>query len=119
MTDHDFHIETEASVSIPAAAATRVWLAGELDSTAAGKLRDVLIDVVDARAAARILVDLDKVTFIDAAAISAILDGYLVAHHAGVALRLTNARGIVHHVFTALGMLALFIPDRHSGESRE
>ncbi|MFI5497061.1 STAS domain-containing protein, partial [Actinoplanes sp. NPDC051859] len=79
--------------------------------TASSTLRHVLINLVDAREATRILIDLDKVDFIDATAIGAIIDGYKAAHQAGTTLRLTNARGLVHDIFAALGMLTLFTTD--------
>ncbi|MFI5497292.1 STAS domain-containing protein, partial [Actinoplanes sp. NPDC051859] len=82
--------------------------------TASSTLRHVLINLVDAREATRILIDLDKVDFIDATAITAIIDGCKAAHQAGTTLRLTNAHGLVHDTFAALGMLTLFAADPRS-----
>ncbi len=54
------------------------------------------------------VIDMHRVTFIDCAAVSAILDAFAAASQIGIPMHLINARGIVLSVFELIGVPELF-----------
>ncbi|MDI6102745.1 STAS domain-containing protein [Actinoplanes sp. NEAU-A12] len=89
---------------------SRVQLAGEFDIDSRDELAGRLLGIVEADAAARIVVDLHQVTFIDSEAIGALIEGHLAADRAGIAFRLASADGVVKRVLTVVGLDYLFDP---------
>ena len=107
MNDEHFTITPEPAIDGDGAV-VRFRIAGELDMEARDPLRELLLDAVDSRTYAHIVIDLDQISFIDSEAINAIIDGYIAAQHAGITLRLQHANGIVRRVFDVIGFDHLF-----------
>lgn len=89
---------------------SRVQLSGEFDIDARDELAGHLRGAVEADDAARVVVDLGRVTFIDSEAIGALIEGHLAADRAGVAFRLAGPQGVVRRVLTVVGLDHLFEP---------
>jgi len=72
-----------------------VSLVGELDIAAGPRLRDALMEIGDSE----VVVDVSRLTFIDASGLSALLEARRRIHENGHGFRLTGAQGIVRRVF--------------------
>lgn len=82
-----------------------VYVAGEIDLATAGQLRGALLAVAAAEPpGARVRVDLERVTFIDAIGVGVLVRGHQAALGAGHELTVHNPRGIVKRVFDMLGV---------------
>ncbi|BCJ53083.1 hypothetical protein Asp14428_45580 [Actinoplanes sp. NBRC 14428] len=99
MTDADYQLTREAGI---------VRLSGEFDINAREELQAVLARAIEEDGAGGIVVDLDRVTFLDSEAMSALIDGYLTGRAAGVKLSIVNAHGLVHRVLDVSGVLEMF-----------
>ncbi|WP_436533150.1 STAS domain-containing protein [Actinoplanes sp. HUAS TT8] len=101
--DHYFTIHTnEVEPDSDGRPTCRIGLAGSFDIGSRLELRAALLAA--AETGARIVVDLNRVRFIDSEALSALIAGYLAAERAAVSFRLTGAIGIVKRVITVIGL---------------
>jgi anti-anti-sigma factor len=98
VTDAYYQITREAGV---------VRLSGDFDINARDELRTVLVQAVEEDGAGGIVVDFDRVLFLDSEALSALIEGHVVARAAGVKLSVANAHGLVHRVLDVSGVLEL------------
>jgi anti-anti-sigma factor len=80
-------------------------LSGELDLAARDAVRAAIVQSVSAGSG--VTVSLEEATFLDSEALSALIDGYHAARAAGVAFKLTGARGPVRRVLEMTGVLSL------------
>ncbi|MEV4703961.1 STAS domain-containing protein [Actinoplanes sp. NPDC049316] len=95
-------------MSLGGTATLVVHAGGDIDLQACPTLRGVILDAVaDARAEA-VTVDLTRATFIDSAALQALLHGFLAASEAHKGFHVANAHGIVEQVLVTTGMLEVF-----------
>jgi anti-anti-sigma factor len=85
----------------------RVVLVGELDLTAVPALGRALFDAVSTCGAPRVEVDLAGVTFLDCAAIAALVGGYNAACVRGVRLRVVPPTGSALRMLRLTGVLRL------------
>ena len=81
-----------------------ISLAGELDLAAAPELRRRLTGAVESSTAARIMLDLSGVGFLDAHCTSVIVAAAELAADRGRQLRVDGLHGIAERVFGALGL---------------
>jgi len=79
-------------------------LAGELDLSAADALRDAVTEAVKSPDVDAVLVDLDKVTFLDSTGIGVLVAGWRSANDGGKRLRIDNARGMAREVLGITGV---------------
>ncbi|MFY1694111.1 MULTISPECIES: SigB/SigF/SigG family RNA polymerase sigma factor [unclassified Solwaraspora] len=86
----------------------QVGIRGELDRSAAERIRCALVDVVCAAGTDEVLVDLDGVGFIDAAGIAALLASHEAARRAAVRLRITDPQPYVRRSLVVAGLAPLF-----------
>lgn len=86
--------------------------AGEVDLDTSGVLHEAIRDVLSVDGVTELVVDLDAVTFLDAAGISALLTAQQQAAQSAVGYRIVNPHGIVHRVLDITGTLALLTPTR-------
>jgi anti-anti-sigma factor len=81
---------------------------GDIDLQACPALRDVLLGAADDPRAEAVTVDLARATFIDSAALKALIQGYVATTEARKSFRVSNAHGIVQEVLVTTGMLEVF-----------
>lgn len=86
----------------------QVGIRGELDRSAAERIRCALVDVVCAAGTDEVLVDLDGVGFIDAAGIAALLASHEAARRAAVRLRIADPQPYVRRSLIVAGLAPLF-----------
>jgi anti-anti-sigma factor len=86
-----------------------VWLAGELDIASAEELRRVLATVVRSGAAARVLLDMRDVRFIDAHSIGLIVEASIAAQAGGRALQVHAPSGVPARLFQILGLGSMLV----------
>jgi anti-anti-sigma factor len=89
---------------------TLVVLRDEIDLATVGDLRGALATAV-ARGRGHVEVDVRAVTFLDCAAIGAMVAGRTAAHRAGRGLFVSHATGFVRWVLTLTGVLAHLTAD--------
>ena len=100
MRDNYYSIDVDG----PRDGLATVRLGGSLDIGAREDLRDAIVRVE----AARVLVDLGQVRFIDSEALAGLIEAFLKVREGGVEIRAVNVRGIVHRVLEVTGTLELF-----------
>jgi anti-sigma B factor antagonist len=91
-----------------------VEVSGDVDMLTAGRLREGLTEAVRVAGAGPVVVDLDRVPFLDSSGIQALLDGYHTAMVAGGTLTVRGAHGTVARVLQIVGldqMLGVSVPD--------
>jgi anti-sigma B factor antagonist len=110
---------TIALESAGRSATSRVRLAGAFDIGSREDLRKGLLGLVGDDPGERIVVDLQRVTFIDSEAINVLIEGYLAAERAGITFRLAGARGIVDRVLRVVGLDHLLDPPETGGDQGE
>ncbi|ONI93083.1 hypothetical protein ALI22I_00220 [Saccharothrix sp. ALI-22-I] len=82
---------------------TTITLAGEIDMSDAGQLRQLLHDTL--HRAAVVTVDIAAVRFIDSAVIGALISAHNTATATGREFTVVNAAGQVHRVLQMTGIL--------------
>jgi len=104
-----YTILREPDVTIRDGLATLVVHAdGDIDLQACPALRDVILHAVADPRAVAVTVDLARATFIDSAALKALIQGYVATTEAKKAFQVANASGIVQEVLVTTGMLEVF-----------
>ena len=86
----------------------RIMLSGDLDELTAGMLQRAVIDVLRCECPDRIDIDLEKVEFLDAAGIRALLLCRTDARQIDCRITLSNPRPIVYRVLRIVGLLEPF-----------
>jgi anti-sigma B factor antagonist len=81
-----------------------VEVSGDVDMLTAGRLREGLTEAVRVAGAGPVVVDLDRVPFLDSSGIQALLDGYHTAMVAGGTLTVRGAHGTVARVLQIVGL---------------
>jgi len=79
-------------------------LGGEIDLSVSDTIRTVITGHLSTDATAGVVVDLDRVTFLDSSGISALVKGRNVADQHGVLFRVVNARDKVLEVLELTGL---------------
>ncbi|MFI5495300.1 STAS domain-containing protein [Actinoplanes sp. NPDC051859] len=87
--------------------AGNVGLSGDFDINARDELRSVLVRAVEAADGSGVVVNFDRVTFLDSEAMGALIDGIVAGRDAGVRVSIVNAHGLVHRVLEVSGVLEL------------
>ncbi|WP_305787903.1 STAS domain-containing protein [Symbioplanes lichenis] len=82
----------------------RVVLTGDLDMSIGDTLSRTLLDAAHRPGVERIVVDLERTTFIDSHVVAALVAGYEAAASAGRRLTVVNGRGIVQQVLDVTGL---------------
>ncbi len=93
----------------------RLALAGEIDLSSVDGLRKAQGEALAGAATGRlhgVVVDLDRVTFLDSTGIGALVGGFREASAAGLTYRLENPRGTVARVLDVTGVLPTLAPGR-------
>jgi anti-sigma B factor antagonist len=81
-----------------------VAVAGDVDMLTAGRLREGVAEAVRVAGAGPVIVDLERVPFLDSSGIQALLDGYHTAMVAGGTLTVRGANGTVARVLQIVGL---------------
>jgi anti-sigma B factor antagonist len=81
-----------------------VEVRGDVDMLTVGRLREGLTEAVRVAGAGPVIVDLDRVPFLDSSGIQALLDGYHTAMVAGGTLTVRGAHGTVARVLQIVGI---------------
>ena len=87
-----------------------VFLEGELDMVAAKALRDLLITELDTRETTTVVADLADVTFLDSAALGALINAYQHADTTGRRFAVRNPTQAVRRILEITGVLDLLCP---------
>jgi|KBSSwiStaDraftv2_1062776.scaffolds.fasta_scaffold143332_4 anti-sigma B factor antagonist len=87
-------------------AVMRLAVVGEVDVATCGALSDAIHEAIVADRIAELIVDLDKVTFLDSSGVRALLTGLKLAQTQGAGFSILNARGVVRGVLDITGVLA-------------
>jgi anti-sigma B factor antagonist len=85
-----------------------IEIRGEVDSSTATQLRDVLVDTATRRRPVRLVVDMLHVTFIDSTGIGALASGRNAAASVGVVFKVSNPGPFVAQQLRMLGLLDAF-----------
>ncbi|GIF04802.1 STAS domain-containing protein [Actinoplanes siamensis] len=86
----------------------RLAVRGEIDDGASDALAQIIGNAAGQPGVRVLVIDLERVPFLAAAGIRALLEGRAVALHHGLAYQVVNARGVVHGVLATTGLLSLF-----------
>ena len=92
-----------------------IRLAGEMDLSTAAELRR-LLEAVETDAAATIVLDMSKVSFIDAHSIGVILHASMAAEVRGQVLQVDGLRGLPARVVRLLGLESMFARSSQTSE---
>lgn len=91
----------ETSVDGP----THLVLTGEIDISSTKMVRDAIGSAFRKRHADALVIDLEKVTFIDSTGIAALISGRRLADVCHASYRVINANDLVHKVLEVTGTL--------------
>ena len=91
--------------------ALRLSLVGQIDMDAAEKLTDDLIDAIRLTEARRVLIDLERATFLDSHGIAMLVVAFEATRPSGRGFALTNAHGAVRRVLEVSGLTVLMAPE--------
>ncbi len=111
MAHDQYAMESDLVGSAPDQA-LRLSLVGQIDMDAAEKLTDDLLDAVRLTDARRVVVDLDRATFLDSRGISMLVAGFDATRAAGRGFALARAHGVVRRVLEVSGLATLLRPAR-------
>ena len=78
-------------------------LSGEIDLTTVEQLREAITREIERDVVAAVLIDLDRLTFLDSTGIGALVQGRGLASRHGKRLEVANAQGVVRRVLEATG----------------
>lgn len=92
----------------PAGGVVRLRLGGSLDIGARDDVREAIITAAAGDGVTSVTVDLEQVRFLDSEALAGLIEGFLRARSAGVAVRAVHPQGIVLRVLEVTGTLELF-----------
>jgi anti-anti-sigma factor len=84
----------------------RLAVAGEIDLATCQPLSAAIREAIVSDRVAELIVDLDKVAFLDSSGVRTLVEGMRLAHVEGVTLSVMNARGIVREVLDITGVVA-------------
>lgn len=90
------------------AGSVRLALRGEIDDEVSEALAQIVGNAATQPGVTVLVIDLERVPFLAAAGIRALLEGRAVALHHGRSFQVVNARGVVHGVLATTGLLSLF-----------
>jgi anti-sigma B factor antagonist len=82
-------------------------VAGEVDMDTHGQLEAAIRSSLREGNLTRLVVDLEKVTFLDSQGIAVLMTGYSVAARDGIAFRVGNPHDIVRRALEITGLLGL------------
>jgi anti-sigma B factor antagonist len=85
----------------------RVRISGEVDMEVRGEVREAIEGAINAPGTARILVDIDQVTFLDSSGIASLVAGQHAAKRAGLRYGVVNPRGGVRRVLEIACVLTM------------
>lgn len=91
-----------------------VHAAGEVDMTVSAVLEHSLLDATRHAIPPRVVVDFEKLRFLDSSGVHALVRGYHAANDAGGSLTVRNATGVVARVLYITGVaeaLGMPVPD--------
>jgi anti-sigma B factor antagonist len=83
----------------------RLAVAGEVDLSTCDRLEQAILNTLAADHLAVLVVDFDKVTFLDSTGITALISGRNTALERGVTYQVINTHGIVQRTLDITGVL--------------
>ncbi|KUL28509.1 anti-sigma factor antagonist [Actinoplanes awajinensis] len=86
----------------------RLAVRGEIDDEVSDALAEIVANAAAQPGVTMLVIDLEKVRFLAAAGIRALLEGRAAALQHGRAYQVVNPRGVVHGVLATTGLLSLF-----------
>jgi anti-anti-sigma factor len=86
----------------------RLAVRGEIDDDVSDALAEIVANAAAQPRVTALIVDLERVPFLAAAGIRALLEGRAAALQHGRSYQVVNARGVVHGVLATTGLLSLF-----------
>ncbi|MFI1991710.1 STAS domain-containing protein [Actinoplanes sp. NPDC020271] len=86
----------------------RLAVRGEIDNEVSDAFAQIIGNAAAQPGATVVIIDLERVPFLAAAGIRALLEGRAVALYHGCSYQVVNARGVVHGVLATTGLLSLF-----------
>ncbi|MFC0534194.1 STAS domain-containing protein [Phytohabitans kaempferiae] len=95
----------------------RLGLVGEIDLSSVDVLlraQGEALAMAASRGLRGIVVDVDRVTFLDSTGIGALVGGFRQAAAADLSFRLENPRGVVARVLDVAGVLTTLAPERRA-----
>jgi anti-sigma B factor antagonist len=96
----------------------RLDVAGEADVSNVDRLRDAVTEIIHLPGATELVLDLERLDFIDSLGARALMMAKNLAERQQVRFSVINARGSVLRVLTVLGMYELLsADDRRTGEA--
>ncbi len=110
--DHDGYALDAAVTGDGADRVLRLNLAGAIDMDACADLSGELVEAVQAGDAARVVIDLDRTTFIDSHCVAMLVASFDAARQAGRGFALVRAHGVVRRVLEVSGLTTLLGGDR-------
>ncbi|BCY11161.1 STAS domain-containing protein [Actinoplanes sp. L3-i22] len=90
------------------AGVTRLAVRGEIDDEVSDVLAEIIGNAAAQPGVTALVVDLQRVPFLAAAGIRALLEGRAAALHHQRSYQVVNARGVVHGILATTGLLSLF-----------
>ncbi|HET7516251.1 MAG TPA: STAS domain-containing protein [Actinomycetes bacterium] len=93
-----------------------IHIAGEIDLATCPHLQAIVVDLVD-RGCHQLIVDLERVSFLDCAGIGALVDARRRVQEHGGSVRLARPGPLVWRVLTLTGMTEVFPIDTSFGEA--
>jgi anti-sigma B factor antagonist len=82
----------------------RVCLSGDFDMNVGAELADTLVRAANNPEVIRVVVDLDRTTFLDSHGIAGLVAGYEEAGRSGMRFTVVNAHGLVQRVLDITGL---------------
>jgi len=89
-----------------------IELHGELDIAVNDALRDMLVDTINRRRPARVVVTMRHVAFVDSTGLGALIAGYNAARDAGVTFEVREVAAFIEQQMRAAGVLDRLAPSR-------
>lgn len=81
---------------------------GEVDMATGDELVAAIHDILSGDQVSELIVDLERVGFLDATGITALIIGYRLAAERGARFRVVNPNVLVHRILAVTGVLPLF-----------
>jgi anti-anti-sigma factor len=86
----------------------RLAVRGEIDDEVSDALAEIIANAAAQPGVTVLVIDLERVPFLAAAGIRALLEGRAAALQHARSYQVVNARGVVHGVLATTGLLSLF-----------
>jgi anti-anti-sigma factor len=92
----------------------RVCLAGDFDMNVDTALTDALVEAARRPGVTKVIVDVQRVVFLDSHGVAGLVAGFEAATQAGRRFTVANAHGMIKQVLDITGLSELLLDDRDS-----